>query len=152
MRKVKTAQLFKAYINMCAVLSASRTLFFKKCLHFKLICSTIHYDERRSDMVHIEIAQPERLKPTSLSKLSAFVSFEYDSNLVSIIKSMGTRVYIPDKKTWEINNLLLFREILLKNAKDISFCRLAKIPLRKKNNGIWKLIIILFKGISAEYI
>ena len=53
-------------------------------------------------MVYIEIAQPERLKPTSLSTLSAFVSFEYDSNLVSIIKSMGTRVYIPDKKTWEI--------------------------------------------------
>lgn len=53
-------------------------------------------------MVYIEIAQPERLKPTSLSKLSAFVSFEYESNLVSIIKSMGTRVYIPDKKTWEI--------------------------------------------------
>ena len=53
-------------------------------------------------MVYIEIAQPERLKPTSLSKLSAFVSFEYDSNLVSIIKSMGKRVYIPDKKTWEI--------------------------------------------------
>lgn len=53
-------------------------------------------------MVYIEIAQPERLKPTSLSKLSAFVSFEYNSNLVSIIKSMGTRVYIPDKKTWEI--------------------------------------------------
>lgn len=53
-------------------------------------------------MVYIEIAQPERLKPTSLSKLSAFVSFEYDSNLVSIIKNMGTRVYIPDRKTWEI--------------------------------------------------
>lgn len=53
-------------------------------------------------MVYIEIAQPERLNPTSLSKLSAFVSFDYDSNLVSIIKSMGTRVYIPDKKTWEI--------------------------------------------------
>lgn len=53
-------------------------------------------------MVYIEIAQPERLKPTSLSKLSAFVLFEYESNLVSIIKSMGTRVYIPDKKTWEI--------------------------------------------------
>lgn len=53
-------------------------------------------------MVYIEIAQPERLKPISLSKLSAFVSFEYDSNIVSIIKSMGTRVYIPDKKTWEI--------------------------------------------------
>lgn len=53
-------------------------------------------------MVYIEIDQPERLKPTSLSKLSAFVSFEYDSNLVSIIKSMGTRVYIPERKTWEI--------------------------------------------------
>lgn len=53
-------------------------------------------------MVYIEIAQPERLKPTSLSKLSAFVSFEYESNIVSIIKSLGTRVYIPDKKTWEI--------------------------------------------------
>ena len=53
-------------------------------------------------MVYIKIAQPERLKPTSLSKLSAFISFEYDSTLVSIIKSMGTRVYIPDRKTWEI--------------------------------------------------
>lgn len=49
-------------------------------------------------MVYIEIAQPERLKPTSLSKLSAFVSFEYDSNLVSIIKSMGTRVYISGQE------------------------------------------------------
>lgn len=53
-------------------------------------------------MVYIDIAQPNKLKPTSLSKLSAFVSFEYDSNLVSIVKSMGTRVYLPDKKSWEI--------------------------------------------------
>lgn len=53
-------------------------------------------------MVNIEIAQPKKLKPTSLSKLSAFVSFEYDSNLVSIIKGMGTRVYIPESRTWEI--------------------------------------------------
>lgn len=53
-------------------------------------------------MVYINIAQPNKLKPTSLSKLSAFVSFEYDSNLVSVVKSLGTRVYLPDKKSWEI--------------------------------------------------
>lgn len=53
-------------------------------------------------MVTIKIANPVKLKPTSLSKLSAFVSFEYDSNLVSIIKEMGTRVYIPETKSWEI--------------------------------------------------
>ena len=53
-------------------------------------------------MVNIEIAEPQKLKPTSLSKLSAFVSFDYDSNLVSIIKSMGNRVYIPESRTWEV--------------------------------------------------
>lgn len=53
-------------------------------------------------MVYIDIAQPNKLKPTSLSKLSAFVSFEYNSDLVSIVKSLGTRVYLPDKKSWEI--------------------------------------------------
>ena len=53
-------------------------------------------------MVYIDIAQTNKLKPTSLSKLSAFVSFEYNSDLVSIVKSLGTRVYLPDKKSWEI--------------------------------------------------
>lgn len=53
-------------------------------------------------MVYIDIAQPNKLKPTSLSKLSAFVSFEYNSDLVSIVKSLGTRVYLPEKKSWEI--------------------------------------------------
>lgn len=53
-------------------------------------------------MVYIDIAQPDKLKPTSLSKLSAFVSFEYNSDLVSIVKSLGTRVYLPEKKLWEI--------------------------------------------------
>lgn len=53
-------------------------------------------------MVTIKIANPVKLKPTTLSKLSAFVSFDYDSNLVSIIKEMGTRVYIPETKSWEI--------------------------------------------------
>lgn len=53
-------------------------------------------------MVYIDIAQPNKLKPTSLSKLSAFVSFEYNSDLVSIVKGLGTRVYLPDKKSWEI--------------------------------------------------
>lgn len=53
-------------------------------------------------MVNIKISDPVKLKPTSLSKLSAFVSFDYDSNLVSIVKELGTRVYLPDYKCWEI--------------------------------------------------
>ncbi len=53
-------------------------------------------------MVNIKIDYPVMLKPTSLSKLSAFVSFDYDSNLVSIVKELGTRVYIPEHKAWEI--------------------------------------------------
>ena len=53
-------------------------------------------------MVTIKISDPVVLKPTSLSKLSAFVSFDYDSNLVSIVKELGTRVYIPEQKSWEI--------------------------------------------------
>lgn len=53
-------------------------------------------------MVNIKISDPVKLKPTSLSKLSAFVSFDYDSNLVSIVKGLGTRVYIPEDKSWEI--------------------------------------------------
>lgn len=53
-------------------------------------------------MVSIRISDPVKLKPTSLSKLSAFVSFDYDPNLVSIVKELGTRVYIPEDKSWEI--------------------------------------------------
>ena len=53
-------------------------------------------------MVNINISGPVKLKPTSLSKLSAFVSFDYDSNLVSIVKELGTRVYLPEYKCWEI--------------------------------------------------
>lgn len=53
-------------------------------------------------MVNIEISDPVRLKPTSLSRLSAFVSFDYDSELVSIVKGMGTRVYLPESKRWEL--------------------------------------------------
>lgn len=53
-------------------------------------------------MVNINISDPVKLKPTSLSKLSAFVSFDYDSNLVSIVKELGTRVYLPEYKCWEI--------------------------------------------------
>lgn len=53
-------------------------------------------------MVNINIAQPVKLKPTSLSKLSAFVSFDYDAEIVSTVKELGTRVYLPDEKCWEI--------------------------------------------------
>lgn len=53
-------------------------------------------------MVNIRISEPVTLKPTSLSRLSAFVSFDYDSNIVSIVKELGTRVYLPDNKEWEV--------------------------------------------------
>lgn len=53
-------------------------------------------------MVNINISEPVALKPTSLSKLSAFVSFDYDSTVVSIVKELGTRVYLPESKAWEI--------------------------------------------------
>lgn len=67
-------------------------------------------------MVNIEVTQPVKLKPTALSKLSAFVSFEYDSTIISIVKSLGTRVYIPDQKKWEIPESSV--PMLLRRLKD----------------------------------
>lgn len=53
-------------------------------------------------MVNINVSSPVMLKPTSLSKLSAFVSFDYDPHLVSVVKELGTRVYLPEERCWEI--------------------------------------------------
>lgn len=53
-------------------------------------------------MINIKISDPVKLNPTSLSKLSAFVSFDYNAELVSIVKELGTRVYLPEYKSWEI--------------------------------------------------
>ena len=59
-------------------------------------------------MIRIHIGEPDKLSNNILVKKSAFVSFDYDPDIVSFIKQMGTRVYNPDNHTWEmpINNII----------------------------------------------
>ena len=59
-------------------------------------------------MIRIHIDKPDKLKNNILVKKSAFVSFDYNTDIVSFIKQMGTRVYNPDNHTWEmpINNII----------------------------------------------
>lgn len=53
-------------------------------------------------MIKIRIGNPEKLSNNILVKKSAFVSFDYNGEIVNFIKQMGTRVYNPDNHTWEI--------------------------------------------------
>ena len=53
-------------------------------------------------MVTIKIGEPIKLKSTPLSPKSGFVSFPYESDLVEYMKSLGTRVYIPETHEWEV--------------------------------------------------
>ena len=59
-------------------------------------------------MIKIKIGEPEKLTNNILVKKSAFVSFDYNPDIVSFIKQMGTRVYNPDNHTWEmpVNNII----------------------------------------------
>ena len=59
-------------------------------------------------MIRIHIDTPDKLRNNILVKKSAFVSFDYNPDIVSFIKQMGTRVYNPDNHTWEmpINNIV----------------------------------------------
>lgn len=59
-------------------------------------------------MIKIHIGEPEKLSNNILVKKSAFVSFDYNPDIVSFIKQMGTRVYNPNNHTWEmpINNII----------------------------------------------
>lgn len=59
-------------------------------------------------MIKIHIGEPEKLSNNILVKKSAFVSFDYNPDIVSFIKQMGTRIYNPDNHTWEmpINNII----------------------------------------------
>ena len=59
-------------------------------------------------MIRIHIGEPEKLSNNILVKKSAFVSFDYNPDIVSFIKQMGTRVYNPDNHTWEmpVNNII----------------------------------------------
>lgn len=53
-------------------------------------------------MITIKIDEPVKLKSTSMSPKSGFISFPYNSELVEYIKSLGTRVYLPDTREWEV--------------------------------------------------
>lgn len=59
-------------------------------------------------MIKIHIGEPEKLSNNILVKKSAFVSFEYNPEIVSFIKQMGTRIYNPNNRSWElpINNII----------------------------------------------
>lgn len=59
-------------------------------------------------MIRIHIGEPDKLSNNILVKKSAFVSFDYNPDIVNYIKQMGTRVYNPDNHTWEmpINNII----------------------------------------------
>lgn len=59
-------------------------------------------------MIKIKIDNPDKLASNVLIKKSAFVSFDYDGRVVDFIKKMGTRIYNPDNRTWEmpINNIV----------------------------------------------
>lgn len=59
-------------------------------------------------MIKIHIGEPNKLSNNILVKKSAFVSFDYNPDIVSFIKKMGTRIYNPDTHTWEIpmNNII----------------------------------------------
>ena len=53
-------------------------------------------------MIHIQIAKPRKLANNILVDYSAFVSFDYNAQIVSYIKDISTRVYDPETFTWEI--------------------------------------------------
>ena len=59
-------------------------------------------------MIRIHIGEPEKLSNNILVKKSAFVSFDYNPDIVNYIKQMGTRVYNPNNHTWEmpVNNII----------------------------------------------
>lgn len=59
-------------------------------------------------MIKIKIDNPDKLASNVLIKKSAFVSFDYDGRVVDFIKKMGTRIYNPDNRLWEmpINNIV----------------------------------------------
>lgn len=59
-------------------------------------------------MITIHIGEPDKLSNNILVRKSAFVSFDYNPDIVSFIKQMGTRVYNPNTRAWEIpvNNII----------------------------------------------
>lgn len=58
-------------------------------------------------MITVKIDEPIKLQSTFFSPKSGFVSFQYNYKIVEFIKSLSTRVYHPDTKTWEIPETLI---------------------------------------------
>lgn len=53
-------------------------------------------------MININIGNPSKLKDNVVVKKSAFVSFPYNPEIISYIKSMSIRKYDPNTHVWEI--------------------------------------------------
>lgn len=53
-------------------------------------------------MINILIDEPKKFKDNILIKYSAFVSFDYDADIVSYLKNISLRNYDPSNHTWEI--------------------------------------------------
>ncbi len=51
--------------------------------------------------INIQIGVPDKLATNVLVKNSAFIACDYDSEVVSYLKGLSTRVYHPDTKAWE---------------------------------------------------
>lgn len=52
--------------------------------------------------ININIGQPDNLANNVLVKYSAFVTCDYDSDVVSYLKALPTRIYHPERKAWEM--------------------------------------------------
>lgn len=57
-----------------------------------------HYERERKQMINIDIRESEKCN----GEYSLFVSFEYNNDIVDIVKSFPIRVYNPKSKTWEL--------------------------------------------------
>lgn len=53
-------------------------------------------------MIKIEIGEPKKFLNNVIVKKSAFVSFDYDPEIVGYIKTLGMRYYDPSNHTWEV--------------------------------------------------
>ena len=74
-------------------------------------------------MITIEIKESSKLK----DEYSAFVSFDYSSTIVSVLRSLPFKVYNPETTTWEIpvNKV----ETIIKQLQDFDISLIGKLSL-----------------------
>ena len=58
-------------------------------------------------MIEIVIDKPNKLKKTVINNYSGFIYCDYDMKLIGRIKQLSTRIYIPEKRCWEIPQSLI---------------------------------------------